>query len=204
MPIPKLKPCDIILSRTDAWLSKAIRAFEKKRTGSARFSHAAMALGDLTEKQEVIESLWKIQRSPLAKYEKESIIIYRHKLLTDIERREISLIALSVSNAPYALLKIPLFALDAAFNTYFFTSKLGISSFKVCSNLAAWSYHQYFKQKSEDLFTSGVPFPKNSWQKRYAENGVFDTGWKSTSPDTIDDNNREEPELWEQVYAQDV
>src|SRR3989304_3442715 len=141
MPIPKLKPADIILSRTDAWLSKAIRAFEKKRTGSARFSHAAMALGDLTEKQEVIESLWKIQRSPLAKYEKESIVVYRHKLLTDAERREIAFEALAVSNDAYAVLKIPLFMLDSAFNTYFFTSKLGVSSFKVCSNLAAFSYH---------------------------------------------------------------
>ena len=75
--IPKLLPGDIILSRSNTWLSKQIRNFGKIKTGSCRISHSALALGGLVSPPQVIESLWKVTRNPLKKYEGQEIVIWQ-------------------------------------------------------------------------------------------------------------------------------
>lgn len=176
--IPKLLAGDIILSRQDKFFSRVIRWFGKQKTGEAGYSHAAMALGELTLEPAVIESLFRVVQSPLTKYEGQEIVVYRMKSIDQMTRNRIAARALSVSNEGYGVLKIPLFAMDSVFKTYWFTSTFGVSSFKVCSNLIAWSYEKVL---------SRLPF------------GI---GWRSVSPDGIDDMCRISHE-WEKIYETD-
>lgn len=175
--VPELEAGDIILTRANTLLSKAIRWFEKKRSGDSRFSHAALALGELTTQEEVIESLIKVTRGPLSKYNGQQIIVYRMKGLTDKQRNEIVLKAVSVEKEGYAWFKIPLFAMDSIFRTYFFTRYFGLSNFKVCSELIAWAYETVLGKKP------------------------FGLGWRSVSPDVIDDFCANGPLNWEVIYS---
>jgi hypothetical protein len=149
--------------------------FQKMRSGGSRVSHAALALGHLTEKPEVIESLWKVTRNPLNKYDGQEIIILRKKDLTLGQRNEIALKCVSVEQQSYGILKIPLYGLDALFKTYWFSKNLGLSNFKVCSNLIAWSYEKVLGKQ------------------------VFGVPWRCVTPDVIDDFCDHNPE-WEEVY----
>lgn len=175
--IPKLLPADIILSCSDAWISKQIRDVGKLASGSCRVSHASLALGNLTEKPECIESLWKVTRSPISKYENEQIVIWRNKTLSRGKRNEIALKMVSIERDGYGLLKLPLFFLDAVFKTYFFTQHFGVSNFKVCSEAIAWAYEKALNKPS-----------------------YFGCGWRSVSPDIIDDQCSANVKEWECVY----
>lgn len=167
-----LLPGDILLSRKNTWLSRTIRKFGKIKTGSAKVSHAALCLGKLTEKPEVIEALWKVIRNPLSKYDKEQIVIFRKRGLNQAQRNEIALKCISVENQAYGILKLPLFALDSLTHSYFFTQTFGLSNYKVCSNLIAWAYEK----------AAGIKF------------GV---GWRSVQPDTIYDFCVSKQQDWE-------
>lgn len=177
MPIPKLMAGDVILSRSQTWLSRKIRLFEKWRSGGSRFSHALLALGELTEKPEVIEALWKVTRNSLEKYSDQEIVIYRKKNLTQGQRNEIALKCVSVERSTYGIMKIPLLALDAMFRTYWFSQHLGFSNFKVCSELIAWAYDEVLNES------------------------VFGCNWRSVSPDVIDDYCIQTQE-WEMIFSQ--
>lgn len=171
-----LQTADIGLSFSDSFIGRAIRYFETKRSGSARYSHAWLALGDLTIQPEVIESLSKVTRSPVQKYYGRKIIVYRNNKLTKAQCNEIGMKCAERANHGYAWLKIPLFALDAMFKTYFFTSMFGISSFQVCSNLVAWAYEKVLGYE------------------------VFGVGWRSVSPDVIDDYCMANPDIFDVVF----
>jgi len=139
----ELKAGDVILSRRDTWLSKSIRWFGKVKTGKAEYSHAAMALGELSlTGDQVIESLWKVEMNDFSKYRNQDIVIWRHNLLTEKQRQNIAIRAVTLHSDGYAFFKIPLFALDSVFRTYWWTRTFGFSNFKVCSNLIAWSYEK--------------------------------------------------------------
>ena len=170
--LPPLLPSDIILSRSKTFLSKAIRFFGKLKTGSAYYSHSALVLND----SELIESLWRVNKNPVSKYEGQDIAIWRCKFLTDEQRISIAKRAESVEGGLYGIGKIPLFALDSVFHTYLFTRMLGVSNFKVCSNLIAWSYY-----------------------KELGHDDIFGPGWRSVAPDTIDDWCRDRPMFWQKV-----
>ena len=174
MNLPYLHPADIILSRSGTFFSKAIRFFEKLKSGSANYSHSAMCLSD----REVIESLWRVTVNPTSKYENEDIVIYRPKFLTMDQKRSVVNRSLKIEGQAYGVLKIPLFAMDAVFKTYLFTQTFGISHFKVCSNLIAWAYY-----------------------KELGHDDIFGTGWRSVSPDVIDDYCSRWPLLWEKIYG---
>lgn len=173
--LERLQSADIGLSSSDSFVGRAIRYFEAAQSGSARYSHAWIALGKLTDKPQVIESLWKIARSPVGKYADQKIIVYRHKNLTRGQRNEVALKCVELTNHSYGTLKIPLFALDGIFRTYFFTKMFGVSSFKVCSNLVAWAYESVLGHE------------------------VFGTCWRSVTPDVIDDYCQAHPDTWEVV-----
>ena len=171
-----LKAGDIILTRSDTLLSRIIRWAGKKRTGAARVSHAAMALGDLVVPASCVESLWRVEVSPLSKYDGQEMIVWRLIDMTDEERERMAVRALTQCNMSYDVFKILLFLLDCLFRTYFFTRLFGISNYKVCSNLIAWA--------------------------REKENGrKFGIGWRSVQPDTIDDWCRRNKKKAELVYS---
>lgn len=176
MPLNDLKAGDIILTRSDTLLSRIIRWAGKKRTGAARVSHAAMALGDLVSSPSCVESLWHVEVSPLSKYEGQEIIVWRLIDMTEEERERMAVRALTQCNMGYASGKIVLFLFDCIFRTYFFTRLFGVSNYKVCSNLIAWA--------------------------REKENGKkFGIGWRSVQPDTIDDWCRRNKKKAEMVYS---
>lgn len=167
-PLLELLPGDCILSYNNSWISKAIRffRFDKNKT---RVSHAAIVVGDGL----IVESLWRIRVKEVVKYDGQGIIVYRipdtllgtrnldMKSPMDI-RKAVARHAMLFAGDSYGVMKIPLFALDSIFHTYWFTQKLGISSFKVCSELYAYC-----------------------WQK--FGNLNFNTDWRSASPDSLDD-----------------
>lgn len=174
-----LKPADIVLSTSaTSWQSKIIRWFEKKQTGSARVSHASLSLVGISQVPELIESQWLVERVKTEEYNEKPIVVWRHRNLTDLQRSSITLRSVSLSNHPYGMLKLPLFGLDALFNTYWFTQHANITNFKVCSQLIAWTYY-----------------------KELLEDSVFGIEWRSVSPDAIDDYCRNHPEEWESVYC---
>ena len=54
-------PGDIILTRTNTFISKAIRFFGKMQTGGAEYSHAAAGLSNYM----CIEALWRTRISDM-------------------------------------------------------------------------------------------------------------------------------------------
>lgn len=160
----KLWPGDCILSSSATVISKTIRFFGNKKHGKARVSHASVYTRDGL----VVESLVKVRVRPIEKYHKQNLIIWRipdsmigGKNPMDVRLNVAKAILLTAGDS-YGWLKIPLFALDSIFDTYFFTSRIGISNFKVCSNLWAWGWEKVGK------INFGFP-------------------WRSASPDRLDD-----------------
>lgn len=184
----KLLPGDCINSRSNTLLSKLIRKAGRNNfpdyigqdLNSARVSHTALALGDGL----CIESLWRVRINPISKYDGQKCVIWRipdHIIenanpdMNPMQIREsVAKHALFSAGDSYGVLKIPLFLLDFAFNTYKFTSKLGISNFKVCSNLFAYVWHKH-------------------------GNIDFGRDWRSISPDYLDDMAI--VEKWDLVYS---
>lgn len=169
MGLPELLPGDIILSKNNTILSTVIRWFEGLQTRKARVSHAAMALGHGL----VIESLWRVRINDLAKYEKQRIVVYRLKDHSDEERQNVARRAMKLAGDSYGLLKLPLFALDGLSSwtlrlfgwkkpVYFWTSKFGITNFRVCSQFLMYCWYK---------------FGNHSWP----------INWRSGSPDFLDD-----------------
>lgn len=179
MEIPnlKLEPGDVILTRSPSVLSRIIRLAGIRRTGEARVSHAAIALGNMIKPPSCVEALWTVTISPLRKYLDQEIVVWRLSALSRLSRERIAIKALTRCNRLYAPLKLPLFLLDSIFRTYFFTRTFGITNYQVCSELFAWAVEKVTNEKA------------------------FGIGWRSVQPDTIDDWCRENPEKAKLVYS---
>ena len=149
------------LSRSNTWLSKAIRWFGKHKTGNAQYSHAFLLFGDT-----VYESLWNgVKATKYRKYRGKPHVLYTPIFVTGKQSKVIEKYLLRLTESvkgSYGYTKLPLFALDALFKTYKFTNRWSITSFKVCSQLACYCFYKkikYYKFKN----------------------------WRSMSPDDIDD-----------------
>jgi hypothetical protein len=163
-------PGDLILSRTNTLISKAIRFFESLQTQDAKYSHASMYIGNGL----VIESLAQVRQNEIDKYNSQETRAWRLKDFTDEQRLQVAIFAMKQAGEGYGWLKIPLFALDAVATpivnlgkkekkpVYFFTKTLGITSFRVCSQFFAYCWYKVHK------FDWGVD-------------------WRSVSPDYLDD-----------------
>lgn len=166
-----LLPGDIILSKNETFVARIIRAFGVLRTGQARTNHASLVISP----HHLAESIWHVKVRATKIYDNTPVIVWRNPNLNDHDRELIAAEACKLVGSHYGFLKLFLFALDATFQTDYFTSKFGMQSFKVCSLLVSWSYSVLF---------GDTP---------------FGTHWKSTAPDTIDDychvNN------WEVVFC---
>ena len=155
---------DIILTRDEAgFFAKAIRWFGARATGSARVNHVAVYAGIINGEGCVIEEAGKLRITPLYKYLDTPCVVYQMPVLTEAQRSAIVWQLLEPIGQGYGWGKIPLFALDGLFKTYFFTRFFGLTSFKVCSQAAAWAYDKV------------MGFD------------VFGINWKSATPDNIDD-----------------
>jgi len=172
--IPELKPGDIILSRSGTWLSKAIRFVTSLQSGSSEYSHAAMSIGDAL----LIEALWEISITEAKKYEGQQIQAWRIPL-SETDSRNIVHGTLQLAGQNYGIMKLPLFAMDAAATQigklfgaknpcYWFTSKLGITNLPVCSQLVVYAIHKFTSYRFRD------------------ENGN-EVNWKTVSPDRLQD-----------------
>ena len=172
--LPEILSGDIILSTNNSLLAKGIKFFEKAQTGKAEFSHAAAGIGDAM----IIEALWQTRISPASKYENQTIEIWRLPLtITDRMRFRIGM--MQIAGNAYGLTKIPLFALDGIATqvsklwgnknpVFFFTSKFGILSIPVCSQLVVYGLHKFTKYRLRDGDHNEVP-------------------WRVVSPDYLQD-----------------
>jgi len=184
-PIPELLPADIVLSRSWSRTSRLIRAFQllqgKGLDNEARVSHVALALGDLNSTPEVVESLWRVTRTPLERYQGQEIVIWRNVRLSDVERRQVAAKALELTGDWYAPLKLPLYALDGLCSTTWFSRTLGVLPYKTCGNLVAWAYDWGWPRRLQhNPYTFGLPS-------------------RAVTPDVIDDRCRY-GEDWIEVY----
>lgn len=171
-----LKPADLILSKSDSVVSWVIRFFEALQTGSADYSHAAMALGELVEPESVIEQLLMVVINPVKKYIGRDIAIFRNTNWSDLQRIQIACMMQQQMRQPYGILKIPLNMLDCIFRTYWFTQTFGISHFKECMQSYAWCAY-----------------------KIIGTDNIFGCGWRSVSPDIAHDYCLNNPEEWGEV-----
>lgn len=172
--IPELWSGDIILSTNNSWLAKSIRFFEAAQTGDAEYSHAAAGLGDGM----LIEALWRTRINPIEKYENQTIEIWRLPL-SDAERITFRNGMMQIAGNSYGITKIPLFAMDGIATqvsklwgnkkpVFFFTSKFGILSIPVCSQLVVYGLHKFTKYRLRDGDHNEVP-------------------WRIASPDLLQD-----------------
>lgn len=175
MILPKYFCGDILLTRSDKFVSRAIRWFGQLQTGEANWSHAAMVL----DGQSVIESLWRIRIRPIEKYKTEKYIIYRIPI-AHVDRDILHMRMQQMAGNSYGITKIPLFALDgfaswinrlifkAPKPCFFFTKTFGVTSFQVCSQFVVYCLHHFTGHRLLD-----------------AGGAVVD--WRTVSPDYLED-----------------
>lgn len=168
---------DIGLSRSEGFISKAIRFFTSWHTKDAWCNHA---FGFVTP-EDIVEAQARIAINPKKKYDGEQVRVYRIPLSQD-ERMNFKYGLLRRHNEAwhsYGYLKLPLFALDAICTkvstfwghnkpVFFFTKIFGISNIPVCSQLIVWALHTFTKYRLKDIFDEEV-------------------NWKCISPDYLDD-----------------
>lgn len=177
--IPKTLAGDIGLSASKTFISKGIRFFGKLQTGNADRSHAFSCIGD----QQVIEALVRVRINDLDKYADEDIEIYRLPL-DEEDRAAFRRGMCKIAGDSYGWFKIPLHALDSAASylrnfcrklenrkpVFWFTSKLGISGFKDCSQLTVFGLHKFTK-----------------YRLRHTGSSTREVDWRCVSPDYLQD-----------------
>jgi hypothetical protein len=152
------------LSRDNTWISKTIRWFGKRQSGSANYSHAFLKIDDIV----IEETFAGLRIKPYSKYNKIIHKLYTPKFLNEEEEttiRNTAMAQVGTIKGIYGYAKLPLFALDALTKSYWFTSHLSIKHFKVCSQ---WCCYLFYKYANYDKFST----------------------WRSYSPDGIDDELR--------------
>lgn len=180
---PELWPADIVGVRTDGRCGRLIRATGVLMSGDCRVNHIAGSLGALSPVPEVLESRWRIKRTPLSAYAGTPVVVWRNVYLTDGERRRIALKAMECFGRWYAPLKLPLFAADAVATmlrrgrrTTWFTEGLGQLPWFVCSQYWGWAYDTVLRRQ------------------------MFGAPWQSLAPDDIDDFCRH-CTAWQCLYS---
>ena len=136
----------IELIKSNKPIGKLIRFFGKMQTGDAQFDHVRLLIDD---KYMVEETFLGLRVNDI--HYKDIVKAIRYKPLflrvgQQVEIEKAALKGVGTMQGNYGYLKIPMFALDAMFHTYWFTSHVGIQSFKVCSQWVCWLlYRQGFE-----------------------------------------------------------
>lgn len=175
----KLLPADILLTSNDSFMGWGIRAFSRKASEDkkCRVNHAAICLGGLSLKvPEVVESKWRVKRTPLSDYDATPCIVWRCTFLTMNQRRDIAAKALERMGDKYAWAKLFLFIGDALTGSTWFTQRFGVTSRIVCSQLAAWA------------------------AEKALEHSLFGVPYRSVTPHQIDWNARLHAGEWRAVW----
>jgi hypothetical protein len=175
---PVLEPGDIILTHGRGLFSVMIRFFGRLASGDSKVNHAAMFIGSFGEGDcYVVEAVGRIRIERLAVYDDTPCRVWRMNGLSQDMKVAIRAKATSINSQGYGWTKLPLFVLDSLFRTYWFTQKMGITHYKVCSQFIAWAYC-----KALGLDT------------------IFGIGWRSVSPDRMDDHCIAHSALWHLVH----
>lgn len=174
--LQRLRVGDIVLTSSTTLFSRTIRFFERLQTGQARVSHAAIAL--LPNK--VIESLWRVRISDVAKYQApgNKVTIYRLPLTVEQQATLYNHLLGAAGNS-YGLTKLPLFALDGVASwlgrlvgrkepVFFFTQRVGLLNIPVCSQFVVYALLKWAGIVLTDQHGQPVP-------------------WRIVSPDYLDD-----------------
>lgn len=174
MTLDDLQIGDILLSRSGTWLSKTIRWMTSLQTGDAKYSHAAVVVGDGL----LVEALWQVSVTDIEKYKVQDVAVYRLPLDAE-EKSSLKHNLLQMANTPYGLGKLFLFAADAVGTqvsklwgnktpSFWFMDHFGVASVPVCSELAAFALEKFTKHPLKNSFGEIIP-------------------WKFFSPDYLED-----------------
>lgn len=165
---------DIGLCTSEALISRIIRFFTSIHTGSATKSHVF----GFVDSHLIVEALGKIRVNPISNYQNVAFDVYRIPLNKE-DQDNYALNMLREINKGYGWFKLPLFALDGAATAisrvfgrkdpvFFFTKKLGITNFRVCSQYIVWGIHKFTSYKFKDHNNKEV-------------------SWRVVSPDLLED-----------------
>lgn len=177
MTLPTILAGDAGLSSSKSWISKVIRFGGLLHTGHADRSHAFCGI----ENQQVIEALVRVRVNDFTKYADQDIELWRPPL-SEPERKSFHIGMLKAAGDSYGWGKPVLAGLDSIFTgvkklvtlgrakqpIFFFSKRLGFLSFKDCSQLLVWGWHNYTAFRLKD------------------ENGKI-VDWKCVTPDYAQD-----------------
>lgn len=166
---------DIFLSTDNSWWGKTINFFQSMWTKKSIRNHAGTWIG----KNNNVEALVKITKSPKTKYAKRKHVTYRIPLSNE-EREAVRTLLLERVGGAYGFDKYPLFFLDCITTwikknifgrktpCFWFTKTFHISNIPVCSELVVWAIHKVTSYRFKD------------------ENGN-EINWTIVSPDYLED-----------------
>lgn len=152
-----------------------VRVQERKNNAPAKSVHVDVAVS----RESIVGAVGRIRKTVITDYANRPVIIYRHRDWTMAQRAAIGDLAVSVVGQMYGWGKLGLIWLESWLpkSWYPFTRHLGVTSFKVCSNLVGWLTEKAIDQRP--------------W------NGVH---WRCLNPDFIDDESRDHPLTWKVVH----
>ena len=143
-----LKKGDILLTRNETFLSKAIRIFQQDPNESRSVvSHVGIVVEDGTESSAVIiEALTKVRRHTIEKAygkSKEKLFIARPCSLSEDNILKVVAKAEQYNGKTYGYLKVAAHALDRLFRgQYVFRRLCFMDDYPICSWIVAYSYDE--------------------------------------------------------------
>lgn len=175
-------------------IGKAIQFFERLGDrphrwnpfvlGEAKHGHALL----LENVSQLIEThiLQGVRKRPIDVYTEATLEVYQPKFLTVVTQHNMVKIANYMIGQRYGASKIPLHALDSIFKTYWFTDKLGITSFMDCSNMIGWLYKHTPTVHVTDMELYDIATRKMESHPQQL-NYEFGCKWQSLVPDKLFD-----------------
>ena len=188
--MPALLAADTFTSRSESWLGRAIRWWQATASGASDINHIGGVIAggppDMVMASEAVGhvrnvNFWRV-------YANVPIRVWRNKRWTEAERAAVARQWESAEGTGYAWLRMAPIMADSLVGWfkrvvlrrpgefYWFTQKLKITNFKVCSNLWAWGI-----QKALGAEVTGRP-------------------WQCVTPDSAEDWFRSHPDDWELVW----
>lgn len=167
MTLPLIYSGDAGLSASKGMLSKIIRFGGALQTGKADRSHAFCGI----ESGMIIEALVRVRINDASKYDKQDIELYRPPL-TNAERKSFHIGMIKVAGDSYGWGKPFLAGLDSIATgfkklftlghakepVFFFSQTMGFFSFKDCSQLLVWGWHNFTDYRLMDEYHKVVPW----------------------------------------------
>ena len=135
-----------------------------------------------------------VRSKPAALYDGMNIRAYTPTFLNKTTRDNMTIIANFVTGASYGLISIPLFALDNLFGTFWFTRRLSVSHFKVCSQYTAWLYKVTPTVRCNEAQLYAIA--QGEFDHPKALRYEFGCQWKSVTPNAMQNWCEKHDEEW--------